>query len=184
MELIVIVATIAFFIGLALSNKTRKRPPYKRFNQQQPSEIPTPEIPLDDKFLNAVRQSDYTKRKLLNSPEQKIYWVLVKLLKGSFYIHPQASLGELVTCKDKTGYSAINSKRSDFTITDKNFYPVAVIEYQGSGHFQGNHEIRSTMKATAMNNAGIAYVQLYSTELEEIRSALIEFNLLKQPEYS
>ncbi|WP_444944225.1 DUF2726 domain-containing protein [Microbulbifer sp. ZKSA006] len=175
---ILITAIIAFIAGIVVAGakKPKKPVPKKPVQQPQPAqtyEKPKPK-PLDDQFLEASQRCLYSKQNLLNNSEKNIYWVLVKFLSKNYCINPQASLGEILTCENKFGYRAINSKRSDFVITNKQFQPLAVIEYQGAGHFQGNYQKRDLTKRNALKRARVAFVQISETSEEHIKQTLEE----------
>ena len=181
---LLITAVVAFIFGLGFGANTNKSKikKYKAASQYRPKaqyqEKPK-EPPLDEQFLNASLSNSYKKQYLLNKSEKQIYWSLVKYLKGQYCINPQASLGEVVVCDNEFGYRAINSKRSDFVITDKSFQPVAVIEYQGSGHYLSNHEIRDKTKRNALNSAGVKYVELHQTDEHHIYQELVRYNFIE-----
>lgn len=61
---------------------------------------------------------------------------------------------------DLLGECGINSKRADFLVVDREGWPVAVIEYQGSGHYQGNAQERDAVKRTVLPRAGIRYIEV------------------------
>jgi hypothetical protein len=56
-----------------------------------------------------------------------------------FHVFPLVSLREILRTDPANGseaddaYSAINSKRCDLLLTDRNGFPFAALEYQGSG---------------------------------------------------
>ncbi len=181
MEIIILTAIAAFIagtmyatIGEAKSDSPQKANTKPAFIRPRPK---PPEKPLDEQFLEASQSCFYRTKNLLNNKERSVYWSLVRLLSQNYCINPQASLGEVLTCKNELGHRAINSKRSDFVITDKYFNPVAVIEYQGSGHRQGNYEIRDATKRQALNRAGVDYIQLSETSDSYIMQTLKEFDL-------
>ncbi len=80
----------------------------------------------------------HTKKAILNNEEKSVYFALIEMIKsykGAFYVYSQVNLGEIISSSTDDGHSAINSKRVDFCISNKHFEPIAVVEYQGSGHF-------------------------------------------------
>lgn len=189
---IVAIAILACVFG-AKKRASYKRskfpvPPPPQKPASQPSESPTviplvvipsyePE-PLEIQFLNASMHSKYEPQILLNKTEVTIYWALIKLLKNHLYVNPQVSLGEILSCENNLGYRAINSKRADFVLTDKAFKPVAVIEFQGRLHFQGEYKIRDAIKFNALSRAGIKYIQLFESDAEAVKATLIKNGLL------
>ncbi len=175
MEFLILLVIIIFIIG-SLSAGSKKNN-YKRYIKN--SSYEKNQLYRDEQLLVSAQAFQYSKRKLLNSHEKSIYWTLVKLLKNDYCINPQASLGEVITCENADGHKAINSKRSDFLITDKQFNPVAVIEYYGEGHYQGNYEIRDETKETALTKASIKYIVVTDTDDQHIRDSLMEAGLIK-----
>ena len=135
--------------------------------RQPPARQWKPPIPSDGyDLLAAARRTRYRKRRLLNKNEQQVFWVVLKLLKGDYrgmyHVCPQVSLGELLQWDntDPAATKAVNSKRVDFCITDREFNPVLIIEVNGGGHFQSNWQERDEIKQIAARAAGIQYVSL------------------------
>ncbi|WP_176223459.1 DUF2726 domain-containing protein [Lonsdalea britannica] len=89
--------------------------------------------------LYFVSNNDFGRRKLMNKDEYCLFKRIEKLLNDRhcyFRIFPQVSLGEILYSKDKNAYSSINSKRVDFVIINAYGDPCAVVEFQGTGHYQ------------------------------------------------
>lgn len=57
--------------------------------------------------------------------------------KGQYKINMQTNLGEILKSSPDE-HKTINCKRADFCIVDKEFMPVAVVEVNGTGHYQGD----------------------------------------------
>ena len=84
-----------------------------------------------------------------------------------FYVFPQVALGQIIRTEPATGpeadraYRAINSKRCDLLLADMRGNPVAVLEYQGSGHeIGGTAAQRDEIKRMALSRAGVRYVEI------------------------
>jgi Protein of unknown function (DUF2726) len=78
-----------------------------------------------------------------------------------FYVFSQVSLGEVIGSEADDAYRAINSKRCDLLLTDLKRIPVAVLEYQGSGHdIGGTAGPRDEVKRIALQRAGVRYVAI------------------------
>jgi hypothetical protein len=84
-----------------------------------------------------------------------------------FYVFPQVSLGQIIGTQARQeldaddAHRAINSKRCDLLIADRNGNPVAVLEYQGAGHdIGGTARRRDTIKRIALERAGVRYVEI------------------------
>lgn len=94
-----------------------------------------------------------------------------------YYVFPQLSLGEIIhTSADlqwqaKEAHRPINSKRCDLLIADRNGKPVALLEYQGSGHdIDGTAQRRDEIKRIALERAGARYVEI--TDFAEIQQSI------------
>jgi hypothetical protein len=72
----------------------------------------------------------------------------------------QVSLGEILSSPDAQAYSAINSKRVDLLIISSRGDPIAAIEYQGGGHYQGTAPARDAVKKEALRRAGVRYIEV------------------------
>lgn len=96
-----------------------------------------------------LRTGAITTRPLLNASEARLFPILrsitAKHLGAGYAVYPQVACGEFLTTSSvKTRY-LFNARRADFLIVDPAFNPVAVIEYQGSGHYGSS--IRSQIRA-------------------------------------
>jgi len=162
---------IAVVIFLAVRGKQkRKKGSYRPSPTQKPEwsdHRPTTEYKREEttaeRQLNVVRSSDFYKRPLMNKSEYGVFCKLEKLLSAShrgYRVFSQVSLGEILGSDDKQAYLAINSKRADFVIIDWSGQPIAVVEYHGSGHFQGDAVVRDAVKREACAGAGIAFIEL------------------------
>jgi hypothetical protein len=135
-----------------------------------PFQQPTPE--LYDRQLTIVRRSQYKKQSLLNRSEQKVFWALIEFCQNKDYrIFPQVSLGEILSAEQES-YSVINSKRVDFCLTNKQFIPLAVIEYQGKGHKNQTSSQRDSVKKQSAEKAGILYIPILFGEEHKVSSIL------------
>lgn len=110
----------------------------------------------------------WERKKLLNHNEGLVYASarsIAEQVEPSWRVWPQVSLGEVVqtvgrTEADKAAFRWINSKRADFLVVDGNGWPLAVIEYQGRGHYRGNAAERDTVKRTVLPRAGVRYIEV------------------------
>lgn len=125
--------------------------------------------------LYFVSNNDFGRKKLMNKDEYCLFKKIEKLLNDRhcyYRIFPQVSLGEILCSKDKNAYSSINSKRVDFVIINAYGDPCAVVEFQGTGHYQGNATTRDAVKKEACRRAGIKYFEIYhdysSDDIEQI----------------
>jgi len=83
------------------------------------------------------------------------YRLLAEVCMGSFMKTPKKEPDIERKRMDDQAYRSINSKRVDFLVIDRNGHPVVVLEYQGSGHYQGNARDRDRVKFAALDRVGI-----------------------------
>src|SRR5690606_2597441 len=72
----------------------------------------------------------------------------------------QVSLGEVLSSPDPKAFSTINSKRVDLLLISNGGQPIAAIEFQGDGHYQGNAAARDAVKKDALRRAGVDYLEV------------------------
>lgn len=76
---------------------------------------------------------------VLNKSELRLFLKLQKaclsVLGTRFHVLAQVSYGEFLSTKNRSLFYRFNCKRADFLIMDNYARPIAVLEYQGSGHF-------------------------------------------------
>lgn len=118
-------------------------------------------------FVSAVR---FEARPLFNKSEFQVLLVLeavAREAKAGHRVMAQTCYGEFLRLKrgEKNeeadrAYRSVNSKRADFVIVDAAGYPVIVVEYQGSGHYQGTAELRDAVKREALRSAGVPLVEV------------------------
>ncbi len=116
-----------------------------------------------DNQLDAVRVAAFDKKSVLSNTEARVRNAAVKAIADAglgWQVMAQVSLGEILTSRDETAYFAINSKRVDLLIMSENREPLAVIEYQGQGHYQGTYQTRDAIKKEALEKAGIKYIEI------------------------
>lgn len=162
------IAVVAYLISNG--KRKRKQKPYRRAptkEQEYRDLSPIPEYRREETTaecqLKTVRSSEFRKRPLMNKSEYRVFCNLEKLLSVSHRgcrVFAQVSLGEILGSDDKEAYLAINSKRADFVIIDWSGQPIAVVEYHGTGHYQGDATVRDAVKREACNSAGIAFIEL------------------------
>lgn len=118
---------------------------------------------------DATQKAAFQASPLLNAPEKHVFFLLEAIVyqcSDSLRLLSQVSLGEFLqpkvrSTKDRlAAFNAINSKRVDFALMDADANVVLVVEYQGTGHFQGNAEQRDAVKRTALQKAGIPLIEL------------------------
>jgi len=110
-------------------------------------------------------------RTLLNKSERRLHTALsiamAELARGDLYLMTQVSYGEFLSSPNKGTFVSFNSKRADFVITDRDFNPVLVIEYQGSGHWganwisRRNANRRDAIKRRVLRRAGMPLLEIH-----------------------
>jgi Protein of unknown function (DUF2726) len=186
----------AIMLGVALerwiSNAARNKWRSRKGNWQRwPKKLKSPElkiVPLNGapppfdaaQQLSCVMQAKFSRRRLLNRSEQRLYLAIEKMLAGrecDWRLMAQVSLGEILSSPDKDAYFAINSKRVDMLLIDSNGLPLHVIEYQGAGHHQGTAAVRDAVKKEALRKAGIGYHEILAgdrpSDLENLMTKLM-----------
>lgn len=136
--------------------------------------------------LNAVMAGSFQKQRLMNGGEYRVFRIVeadIAAARRGYRVFAQTSLGEVLDApNDKNAYYAINSKRVDILIIDGEGWPVAAVEYQGSGHYQGTAAARDAIKKEALRKAGIRYIEVSADDSDaQIRTRLREHLGLNMP---
>lgn len=110
--------------------------------------------------------ADFKPRALLNKPERRLLDCIDRVLADEspgWRAMGQVSLGEVLYSQDKDAFWAINAKRVDLLIIDRDCRPLHAVEFQGTGH-HGSPETaaRDAVKKEALRRAGIGYVEVIS----------------------
>lgn len=115
--------------------------------------------------LRLVMEAGFKPRALFNRGEQRVFTHLDRILieeAPGWRAMGQVSLGEILSSEDSDAYFAINSKRVDILIIDRDCRPLHAVEFQGAGHHQGTAAARDAVKKEALRRAGIGYVEVVS----------------------
>lgn len=118
----------------------------------------------------------WRKQRLMNKPEFALYCELCALVatgRAGHRLFAQVAFGaflEVMAREDRreiadAAYHAVHRKVADFLLIDRFGNPVAVIEYQGAGHYQGNAHARDHAKRVACQRANIHFVEVPMTGL-------------------
>ena len=113
--------------------------------------------------LRLVMGASFKKRRLLSRAEARVLYAAeraVNVADLKWRVMAQVSLGEVLSSSDARAYSAINSKRVDLLIVSRNGDPIAAIEYQGHGHYQGTAAARDAVKREALRKAEVRYIEV------------------------
>ena len=180
LTLMVIVAWILFIYfaltqsGLVPTRRARRafRTPF-RFEKTLPFDITDV-----GQQLHAVMAASFQRRRLLNASEYQAFKIIeddIALERRGYRVFAQTSLGEVLTSPTENAFRSINSKRVDILIVDPGGWPVAAVEYQGGGHYQGTAAARDAVKKEALRKADVRYVEITpSDSAEQIRSRVRE----------
>jgi hypothetical protein len=113
--------------------------------------------------LRVVMSATYTARRLLSPAEARVFEAAELAIREqglSWRVMAQVSLGEILASPDQAAFRAINSKRVDVLLVTRAGAPIAAIEYQGAGHYQGSAPARDAVKKEALRRAGVAYIEV------------------------
>lgn len=123
----------------------------------------------------------FTTKPLLNKSEIRLFKILHNITPENFHVFSQVSYGEFLRCASNRKFWTINAKRADFVICDYEFNVVAVVEYQGSGHYGStrksheNAKSRDRAKLKALTEANIPMVEIPPKFNSELIVGSLEF---------
>lgn len=116
--------------------------------------------------IGNISRPKFQTKTLINKSEIRLFWMITKQLPHGFRVMVQVSYGEILRCRSRRKFFTINAKRADLVICDREFNVVAVIEYQGGGHYgstaksRRNAIGRDRQKRRALAEAGVALVEI------------------------
>lgn len=113
--------------------------------------------------LRIVMAASFVPSRLMSKSEARTFVAAEKAVAAlnlGWRVMAQVSLGEVLLSPDPQAYRAINSKRVDILLISASGEPIAAIEYQGSGHYQGTAAARDAVKKEALRRAGVAYIEV------------------------
>lgn len=123
-------------------------------------------------------RANFQKRKILNRGEYLVFRVIeddLAAARTGYRVFAQTCLGEILKPSDQAAFHSINSKRVDMLVVDRGGWPVAAIEYQGEGHYQGTAAARDAVKKEALRKAGVLYIEVVKGDTaEQVRRRLHE----------
>ena len=111
-------------------------------------------------------RSAFERRGVMNKSELKMFGMLRNDLPHDWLLMCQVSYGAMLKNRDYKRYMSINSKRADFVVFSPEMSVVAVIEYQGAGHFgrsaqsRQRAEVSDRVKRQALSEANIPLVEI------------------------
>jgi Protein of unknown function (DUF2726) len=168
---VVIIAAAAFLAGLCgerLRAKLARQAWQKRRWRRGEEWVPkTGAAPVTDAAaqLRLVMDARFEKRRLLSRSEARVLYAAERAINTAaadlkWRVMAQVSLGEVLSSPDARAYSAINSKRVDLLIVSRSGDPIAAIEYQEHGHYQGTAPARDAVKKEALRKAAVRYIEV------------------------
>jgi hypothetical protein len=122
-------------------------------------------VPIHDaaEQLRAVMASTFTAKNILSRTEAGVMRAAERAITEAgldWRVMAQVSLGEVLSSPDEAAFRAINAKRVDLLVISAKSEPLAAIEYQGQGHYQGTAPARDAIKKEALRKAGIRYIEI------------------------
>lgn len=129
--------------------------------------------------LGKLFQPRFTRKVLLNKSEIRLFEMLQRAKPDGHHVSCQVSYGEFLACDSKRKFWSINAKRADFVLCDRSFNVVAVIEYQGGGHFgataqsRGNALGRDRDKRRALAEVGLPMIEVPAKFSQELIDRLV-----------
>jgi hypothetical protein len=151
------------------NNRKRKsaEAPYLRLIRQTLPDVlaRSSNLPSSDpaEQLRAVMAGTFTAKNVLSRTEAGVMRAAEKAIAEAglnWRVMAQVALGEILASPDEAAFRAINAKRVDLLVVSAKSEPLAAIEYQGQGHYQGTAPARDAIKKEALRKAGIRYIEI------------------------
>ena len=138
--------------------------------------------------LRAVMAGTFTAKNVLSRTEARVMHAAERAIAAAglkWRVMAQVALGEVLASDDEAAFRAINAKRVDLLIVSAKSEPLAAIEYQGQGHYQGTAPARDAIKKEALRKAGIRYIEItYEHGPEDVKREIDRMAWLGQPQTS
>ena len=164
-DILSIVVALIAFVGVIASWELLGKKRRRGFRGVRRSRL-RPEVAVvpfsSSNQLETVMKATFEARPLMSRSEASVFFATERALarldiKGR--VMAQVCLGEILRSANDEAFRAINSKRVDILVISNNGYPLAAIEYQGEGHYQGSAYARDAVKKAALQSAGVAYIE-------------------------
>lgn len=115
--------------------------------------------------LLALRGVRFRTIRLMNHGERRVFAAVERAVASDGRrVFAQVNLGEILRCDDSEAFYAINAKRVDMLVVDEQGWPLLAIEVQGSGHYQGDADLRDAIKRQALESAGVGVLEVTGAE--------------------
>ncbi len=138
--------------------------------------------------LRAVMAGTFTAKNVLSRTEARVMHAAERAIAAAglkWRVMAQVALGEVLASDDEAAFRAINAKRVDLLIVSAKSEPLAAIEYQGQGHYQGTAPARDAIKKEALRKAGIRYIEItHEHGPEDVKREIDRMAWLGQPQTS
>ena len=148
-------------------SKSKRRYPQRsyQFKPNMPTVRPMPFAGSNDaaEQLRAVMQGSFFAKHVLSKTEAKVMRAAEAAIAEAglpWRVMAQVALGEVLASPDEAAFRAINAKRVDLLVVSAMSEPLAAIEYQGQGHYQGSAPARDAIKKEALRKAGVRYIEI------------------------
>jgi len=168
-KLLIFGALILFMVGMSTLRPRRRR--WKPGSRRPWPQLARNVVSLDRRRvstdpadqLRTVMTATFEKKRLMSRSEARFFYfaeTAIARRKLTWRVMAQVSLGEVLSSPDPEAHRAINAKRVDMLIVSSAGEPLAAIEYQGSGHYQGTAPARDAVKKEALRRAGVRYIEV------------------------
>lgn len=115
--------------------------------------------------LRFVSSAYFEKKKIMNKEEYGLFSLVEECARNAnrgYRTFAQTSLGEIIRSENQKAFDSINSKRVDILVVNPFGYPALAIEYQGSGHYQGDTAaMRGAVKEEALRRANVPFLPVH-----------------------
>jgi Protein of unknown function (DUF2726) len=133
--------------------------------------------------LRVVMAADFRKKRILSKAEARVMEAADAAIAEAgvqWRVMAQVALGEVLSSNDEAAFYSINAKRVDLLIVSEKSDPIAAIEYQGQGHYQGSAPARDAIKKEALRKAGVGYIEITHEHWpEDVRREIARLALVK-----
>lgn len=143
--LIFIVPIILFLLFIGKNNKQTYRKSFKRYYKRK-----YPKKDITSQRLENMDTGNISIKKIMNIEESKIFFSMLKVFKD-YNIYKQVSYKAFLDAEEDTDiWKSYRDFYSDFLITykrgDNTNKPIAIIEYNGAGHYGHTEEMKERIK--------------------------------------
>lgn len=157
-----------------------KRPARRRWRPGAWSASTPPGTSDPAEQLRAVMTGRFAAKRVLSRTEAKVFRAAETVIAEArlpWRVLAQVALGEVLSSPDEDAFRAINAKRVDLLVVGADHLPLAAIEYQGEGHWQGTAPARDAIKKEALRRAGVAYIEITPRDgIDDVRREILRLS--------